>query len=128
MPSVINIAVLVESMAPSRMLKKGGWGSWDDPRARATRSLRRMEMKRPGALLARRTRTMKGWNDTRAGPLLPERARSECARSTAAVGPTRVPYHESFNVPKYFFHSLLAARHPIGRYRGNSGSISAKDL
>ena len=35
----------------------------------------------------------KGWNDTRVGPLLPERARSECARSTAAVGPTRVPFH-----------------------------------
>ena len=34
----------------------------------------------------------KGWNDTRADPLLPERARSECARSTAAVGPTRVPF------------------------------------
>ena len=26
--------------------------------------------------------------------LLPERARSECARSTAAVGPTRVALHE----------------------------------
>ena len=25
----------------SRVLKKGGWGSWDDPRARATRGLRR---------------------------------------------------------------------------------------
>ena len=25
----------------SKMLKKGGWGSWDDPRARATRGLRR---------------------------------------------------------------------------------------
>jgi hypothetical protein len=33
-----------------------------------------------------------GRNDTRADPLLPERARSECARSTAAVGPTRVPF------------------------------------
>src|SRR5437899_6645551 len=53
-----------------------------------------MGMKRPGALLARRTRTVKGWNDTRADPLLPERARSECARSTAAVGPTRVPFQE----------------------------------
>jgi len=41
-------------------------------------------------LLARRTRTMRGWNDTRADPLLPEHARSECARSTAAVGPTQV--------------------------------------
>jgi hypothetical protein len=39
----------------------------------------------------------KGWHDTRAGPLLPERARSECARSTAAVGPTRVPCHERSN-------------------------------
>ena len=27
--------------ASNRMLKKGGWGSWDDPRARATRGLRR---------------------------------------------------------------------------------------
>ena len=36
----------------------------------------------------------KGWNDTRADPLLPERARSECARSTAAVGPARVPFRE----------------------------------
>jgi len=27
--------------ASSRMLKKWGWGSWDDPRARATRGLRR---------------------------------------------------------------------------------------
>src|SRR5207253_5424300 len=43
----------------SRMLKKVGWGSWDDPRARATRGLRRMGRERPGALLARRTRTMK---------------------------------------------------------------------
>jgi len=40
------------------MLKKGR-GSWDDPRARATRGLRRMRRERPGALLARRTRTMK---------------------------------------------------------------------
>ena len=30
-------------------------------------------------------------DDTRDGPVLPERARSECARSTAAVGPPRVP-------------------------------------
>src|SRR2546422_4935126 len=59
MPSVNNIAILVESMGPSRMLKKGGWGSWDDPRARATRGLRRMGRERPGALLARRTRTVK---------------------------------------------------------------------
>ena len=36
----------------------------------------------------------RGGNDTRADPLLPERARSECARSTAAVGPTRVPFQE----------------------------------
>ena len=32
-------------------------------------------------------------NDTHAAPLLPERAQSECARSTAAVGPTWVPVH-----------------------------------
>jgi len=44
-------------------------------------------------LLAERARR-KEWNDTRADPLLPERARSECARSTAAVGPTRAPFHE----------------------------------
>jgi len=51
----------------------------------------RMGQKRPGALHARR-----GWgrNDTRADPLLPERARSECARSTAAGGTTRVPFLE----------------------------------
>ena len=48
---------------------------------------------RPSFLLAERAR-WEGWNDTRADPLLPERARSECARSTAAVGPTRVPFHE----------------------------------
>jgi hypothetical protein len=36
-----------------------GEGGWDDPRARATRGLRRMKRERPGALLARRTRTMK---------------------------------------------------------------------
>jgi hypothetical protein len=35
----------------------------------------------------------KEWNGTHADPLLPERARYECARSTAAVGPTRVPFH-----------------------------------
>ncbi|MEY4704695.1 MAG: hypothetical protein RL042_891 [Nitrospirota bacterium] len=35
-----------------------------------------------------------GWNGTRVDPLLPERARSECARSTAAGGSTRVPFHE----------------------------------
>lgn len=46
------------------------------------------------AFRARRTRTIKRWNGTRADPLLPERARSECARSTAAVGPTRVPLQE----------------------------------
>jgi len=34
------------------------------------------------------------WNGTHADPLLPERARSECARSTAAVGPAPVPFHE----------------------------------
>jgi hypothetical protein len=43
----------------SKMLKKGGWGGWDDPRARATRGLRRMRRERPGALLARRTRTFR---------------------------------------------------------------------
>ncbi len=32
----------------SRMLKKE-WGSWDDPRARATRGLGRMRRERPGA-------------------------------------------------------------------------------
>ena len=38
---------------------------------------------------------IRGWrNDTRADPLLPERAQSECARSTAAVGSTRVPFQE----------------------------------
>ena len=42
----------------SRMLKRGRGGR-DDPRARATRGLRRMRRERPGALLARRTRTMK---------------------------------------------------------------------
>ena len=36
-------------------------------------------------------------NGTRADPLLPERARSECAHSTAAVGPTRVPFLEKSN-------------------------------
>lgn len=46
------------------------------------------------AALARRTRTMKRWNGTRADSLLPERARSEWARSTAAVGPAGVPFHE----------------------------------
>src|SRR5207244_11162766 len=49
---------------------------------------------RPGALLARRTRTVKRENVTRADPLLPERAPSEGPRSTAAVGPTRVPFQE----------------------------------
>src|SRR5437016_14438516 len=39
----------------------------------------------------------RGGNDTRAGPLLPERARSECARSTAAVGPTQVPFPKRGN-------------------------------
>ena len=34
------------------------------------------------------------WNDTRATPLLPERAPSEGPRSTAAMGPARVPSHE----------------------------------
>jgi len=37
---------------------------------------------------------MREWNDTRADPLLPEHARSECARSTAAGGSTRVPFQE----------------------------------
>ena len=56
-----------------------------------TRKLGVMGRERPGALCTRR-----GWgrNDTCADPLLPERARSECARSTAAVGPTRVPFLE----------------------------------
>lgn len=36
----------------------------------------------------------KEWNGACAGPLPPERARSECARSTGAVGPAQVPFHE----------------------------------
>ena len=42
-----------------RMLKKRGWGSWDDPRARATRGLRSMRRERPGAPSCRRTRTIR---------------------------------------------------------------------
>ena len=33
------------------------------------------------------------WKVARVGPLLPERAASEGPRSTAAVGPTRAPFH-----------------------------------
>ena len=51
--------------------------------------------KQPGCpLCSQDAHDERGRNDTRADPLLPERARSECARSTAAVGPTRVPFHE----------------------------------
>jgi hypothetical protein len=46
----------------SRMLKKRGWGSWDDPRARATRGLRRMRGNRQTVLLARRAPTIKRWS------------------------------------------------------------------
>ena len=50
--------------------------------------------KQPGCpLCSQDAHDERGRNDTRADPLLPERARSECARSTAAVGPTRVPFH-----------------------------------
>ena len=34
------------------------------------------------------------------GPVLPERARSECARSTGAVGPLRVPFQERSEASK----------------------------
>ena len=48
--------------APRSGCSKRGWGSWDDPRARAARGLRRMRRERPGALLARRAPTRKQWS------------------------------------------------------------------
>jgi hypothetical protein len=39
-----------------------GRGSWDDPRARATRGLRRMRGSRQTVLLARRAPTIKRWS------------------------------------------------------------------
>jgi hypothetical protein len=38
------------------------WGSWDDPRARATRGLRRMRGSRQTVLLARKAPTIKRWS------------------------------------------------------------------
>src|SRR6266581_8151929 len=65
----------------------------------SVRSSRRRR-ERPGSLLARRTRTVKR-DGTVPVPVpcsrIPERARSECARSTAAAEPTRVPFHERRN-------------------------------
>src|SRR6185295_3834405 len=51
----------------------------------------------------------RGGNDTRAGPLLPERAQSECARSTAAVGPTRVPFPKRGNKQAWKDHIKLCS-------------------
>ena len=45
----------------SRMLKNGR-GGWNDPRARATRGLRRMRGSRQTVLLARRAPTIKRWS------------------------------------------------------------------
>jgi len=39
-----------------------GRGSWDDPRARATRGLRRIRGSRQTVLLARRAPTIKRWS------------------------------------------------------------------
>src|SRR6266850_2708759 len=71
MPSVINITILVESMGPSRMLKKGGWGSWDDPRARATRGLRRPSL------------DARSW-DHPTHPLVSDRSLRPCPRNGAS--------------------------------------------
>jgi hypothetical protein len=40
----------------------------------------------------------------------------------------RRAHHRSPSVPKLFSRNLLTARHPIGRYRGNSDSILSKDV
>jgi hypothetical protein len=45
-----------------RMLKRGGWGRWDDPLARTTRVLRRMRGSRQTVLLTRRAPTIKRWS------------------------------------------------------------------
>jgi hypothetical protein len=65
------------------MLKKGR-GSWDDPRVRATRDLRRMGRERPGALLARGTRTVKRDGMTR---VLVPCSRSAHDQNVLARGP-----------------------------------------
>jgi len=44
------------------MLKKGDWGSWDDPFARTTRGFRRIRGSRQTVLLARRAPTIKRWS------------------------------------------------------------------
>jgi len=85
-----------------RILANGRWPCFDTSKgwtqtgcllARATRGLRRMgEGTARCPSCSQNAHGEKGWNDTRAGPLLPERARSDGARSTAAVGPTRVPF------------------------------------
>src|SRR5207249_4243195 len=88
-----------------------GWGGGDESGARAPGTLgtelqdnqglpvlpqrAASERKEQGVarlpfVLAEPPRRGKLWQDTRIGPLLPDRARSECARSTAAVVPTRV--------------------------------------
>src|SRR6185295_758149 len=61
----------------------------------------------------------RGGNDTRAGPLLPERAQSECARSTAAVGPTRVPFPNRTNKQAWKDHQKEEASD--ARSEGQSG-------
>ena len=43
-------------------------------------------------MLGRRFKRGRGRERHPCGPVLPERARSECARSTCAVGPLRVPF------------------------------------
>ena len=63
-------------------------------RSRCGRSMRGCKGKPGWSPLLTKPPPMKGVNDTRAGPLLLERARSECARSTAAVEPTQVPFHK----------------------------------
>src|SRR6185436_2984384 len=60
---LISISLIKSPMGRfNRMLKSGGWGSWDDPRARATRGLRRMRGNRQTVLPARRAPTIKRWS------------------------------------------------------------------
>ena len=92
-----DTSVLGGGRGKERGLIRGEGLAWLIFCARATRGLGRVGEEWPGALHARSVPTIKEWNDTRADPLLPERARSECARSTAAVGPTRVPFPERKN-------------------------------
>ena len=104
MPSVINIAALVESMGPSR-LRKNYFG-----RLKLRRSVPVAQQENNPAGCSKR-------------PFSKAAASEEARRTLRYVE----PLSEARTKLADFF-SILLGGHPTGRYRGNSDSISAKDL